>query len=96
MPFDDTAVRALLARIDQDDSHTNVRTVVESPTEQRDFPEWTMGYKPITTPTDAAPEGFRDTFDDLESHDDPGATLRAARELSLWFRVRAQRARTGE
>ncbi|MEV8023971.1 hypothetical protein [Microbacterium sp. NPDC080220] len=39
--------------------------------------------------------GSRDgnTFDDLEAHGDPSATLRAARELSLWFRVRATQPR---
>ncbi|MET3469293.1 BLUF domain-containing protein [Microbacterium sp. 1262] len=87
------AVRDLLATIRQDSRHSDMRVLIEQPIAHREFREWTMGYQPIAETTGDAPTGFRDTFDDLEGSDDPSATLRAARELSLWFRVRSARPR---
>ncbi|MDN8548145.1 BLUF domain-containing protein [Microbacterium sp. NM3R9] len=84
-------VRALVERIGADPRHGGMRVLIEQPIPHREFAEWTMGYQPIAETTGTAPTGFRDTFDDLESRDDPSATLRAARELSLWFRVRQRR-----
>ncbi len=84
-------VRDLLATIRQDSRHSDMRVLIEQPIAHREFREWTMGYQPIAETTGDAPTGFRDTFDDLEGSDDPSATLRAARELSLWFRVRSAR-----
>ncbi|MDD7945647.1 BLUF domain-containing protein [Microbacterium sp. NE2HP2] len=85
------AVRDLLTTIRQDSRHSDMRVLIEQPIAHREFREWTMGYQPIAETTGDAPTGFRDTFDDLEGSDDPSATLRAARELSLWFRVRSAR-----
>ena len=85
-------VRALVERIGADPRHTAMRTLMDEPIERRAFAEWTMGYEPIAPPGER-PEGFRDTFADLEG-DDASATLRAARELSMWFRVRAGRTAT--
>ena len=85
------AVRDLLVTIRQDSRHSDMRVLIEQPIAHREFREWTMGYQPIAETTGDAPTGFRDTFDDLEGSDDPSATLRAARELSLWFRVRSAR-----
>ncbi|MGZ0069510.1 BLUF domain-containing protein [Microbacterium arborescens] len=84
-------VRELLATIGRDSRHSDMRVLIEQPIAHREFREWTMGYQPIAETTGDAPAGFRDTFDDLEGSDDPSATLRAARELSLWFRVRSSR-----
>ncbi|WP_065571422.1 BLUF domain-containing protein [Microbacterium oleivorans] len=87
------AVRETMGKIERDPRHDHLRVLIDEFIEERNFAEWTMGFEPITMPDKDAPEGFRDTFDDLESHGDPSATLRAARELSLWFRVRAQQPR---
>ncbi|KAA9089069.1 BLUF domain-containing protein [Microbacterium radiodurans] len=87
-------VRDLLAVIATDERHTAMRVLIEQPIERREFADWTMGYQPIAVTTAPAPAGFRDTFDDLEQSGDPSATLRAARELSLWFRVRERRAQS--
>ncbi|SDQ47776.1 BLUF domain-containing protein [Microbacterium sp. cf332] len=84
-------VRDLVAVIGRDDRHSDMRVLIEQPIVSREFSDWTMGYQPIAETTGAAPAGFRDTFDDLENAHDPSATLRAARELSLWFRVRSAR-----
>ena len=85
------AVRDIVAVIGQDPRHTGMRVLVEEPLQKRAFADWTMGYQPVAEPTEALPEGFRSTFDDLEDVTDPGATLRAIREMSLWFRVRSAR-----
>ncbi|MFI8633835.1 BLUF domain-containing protein [Microbacterium sp. NPDC077663] len=83
------AVRDTMGKIERDPRHDRLRVLIDEFIEERNFAEWTMGYEPIDVPGSAAPEGFRDTFDDLEAHGDPSATLRAARELSFWFRVRS-------
>jgi hypothetical protein len=86
-------VRELLADIERDPRHTGVRVLMEERLGERNFSEWTMGYEPIASAGEA-PEGFRSTFADLEG-EDAGALLRAVREMSLWFRVRARRTDVG-
>jgi hypothetical protein len=87
----ESVVRALIETIRHDPRHTNMRTLFEEPILERQFAAWTMGYEPISMPREELPDAFRDTFDDLEDGTDSSATLRAVRELSLWFRVRAKR-----
>lgn len=82
------AVDELMTKIRRDPRHTDVRVLLTEPLDERRFSEWTMGYEPIGVPTTPAPEGFRDTFDDLESDDDE-AGIRAVRELTVWFRARS-------
>lgn len=81
------AVDELMARIRRDPRHARVRVLLTEQIDERRFSEWTMGYESIGVPTTPAPEGFRDTFDDLESDDDD-ASIRAVRELTVWFRAR--------
>lgn len=81
------AVDELMAKIRRDPRHDEIRVLLTEEIEERRFEEWTMGYEPITAPATPAPEGFRDTFDDLESDDDE-ASIRAVRELTVWFRAR--------
>lgn len=87
----ESVVRALLARIAHDPRHTGMRVLFEEPLAERNFAEWSMGFEPVEALSEPLPEGFRSTFDDLERAGDGAATLRAVRELSLWFRVRANR-----
>lgn len=82
------AVDALIATIRRDPRHRDVRVLLREQIEARRFDEWTMGYEPIGVPVDPAPEGFRDTFADIESDDD-AVSSRAVRELTVWFRARA-------
>jgi hypothetical protein len=79
------AVRDLVARISRDPRHTRVRVLLEDPVAERQFSEWTMGYRTLD---DDAPmsEGFRTSFDDLESGDDRILMVQAARDLTRWFR----------
>lgn len=81
------AVDALMTKIRRDPRHDEVRVLLREQIDERRFEEWTMGYEPIGVPATPAPEGFRDTFDDLESDDDD-ASIRAVRELTVWFRAR--------
>ncbi|GAA3031158.1 BLUF domain-containing protein [Microbacterium dextranolyticum] len=85
----ETAVRALLDRIRADPRHTGIRVLLDGYSPERQLPDWTMGYERISAEPTPPPPGFRDTFDDLENADDTQAAIRALRELTLWFRVRA-------
>lgn len=82
-------VRRLARTIGQDARHRDMRILVEEPIEERQFEDWTMGYRTLQGDRDRAPAGFRDSFADLEDADERSTTLRALSELSLWFRVRA-------
>jgi hypothetical protein len=42
----DAAIRALYARLEQDERHHNLRVVIEEPTEERQFAQWSMGFVP--------------------------------------------------
>lgn len=81
-------VAALMRSIIADPRHSNVRVLLEGDAPERHFAEWTMGYHRVAEPAAPLPEGFRSSFDDLEGGD-PDGMLRAVRELSFWFRVRA-------
>lgn len=83
------AVDHLMTKIRRDSRHTDVRVLLTEQVDDRRFSEWTMGYEPIGVPASPPPEGFRDTFDDLEADDDD-ATIRAVRELTVWFRARSR------
>jgi hypothetical protein len=86
----DAIVRDLIERIAVDPRHDDVRILIDARIDRREFAEWTMGYRPMALPEGAAPAGFRDTFEDLDRADEPNVAFRAARELSLWFRVRSR------
>lgn len=87
---DEAEVRSLYASIEKDPRHTGVRTLNDGRPARRQFADWTMAYQPVREPAGPPPPGFRDTFDDLDNADEPDGVLRAARELSLWFRVRSR------
>ncbi|AIV39213.1 MULTISPECIES: BLUF domain-containing protein [unclassified Curtobacterium] len=82
----DQAVRAKMATIKHDDRHTKVTVLTEELIEERQFPEWTMGYPAEDTDVEQAP-GYRTTFDDLDAADGTQiSSLPALRELIRWFR----------
>lgn len=83
------AIDGLVESIERDSRHTDMRVLLREPITERSFGDWTMGYEPIGVPAGDAPEGFRDTFDDLDSGED-STVARAVRELTVWFRVRRQ------
>ncbi|WP_334148216.1 BLUF domain-containing protein [Microbacterium sp.] len=81
-----SAVRRLAETIRRDQRHHGMRVLLEEPLDARRFADWTMGYR--TLQDIDAPAGFRDSFADLEAGDADASSLRALRELTLWFRVR--------
>ena len=44
---EETAVRAVYAKIGQDPRHHHVSTLLAIPTNERQFPQWSMGFKNI-------------------------------------------------
>jgi hypothetical protein len=86
----EAAVRTVLARIEADPRHDKVRVLLEDTIATRQFAEWTMGYQPAGEAGGSMPEGFRRSFDDLETGDDRILMVQAARDLTQWFRTRAQ------
>lgn len=84
-------VTALAAAIARDGRHRGMRILLLEGTSARQFPDWTMGYQGLSQLADPRPDGYRDSFADLDVDSDRSTTLRALSELSLWFRVRARR-----
>ncbi|RWR15895.1 BLUF domain-containing protein [Microbacterium enclense] len=84
----ESSVRDAIDRIGRDSRHRDVRVLVSEPIAERRFADWTMAYEQLGESTSPPPEGFRDSFDDLESAD-ATVTARAIADLTLWFRVRS-------
>ena len=55
-------VRAKFATISLDPRHRGIQIVVEKPIRERQFPEWTMGFRPIADGSAKELEGFEDFF----------------------------------
>ncbi|MGU3408846.1 BLUF domain-containing protein [Microbacterium sp. M1A1_1b] len=84
----DAQVRQKMRTIRDDPRHTKVTVLLEEVIEDREFPEWTMGF-PSEQELEDVP-GYRATFDDLDSHDgDAMSAVPAVRQLVRWFRQRA-------
>lgn len=86
------AIESLMDSIRSDPRHMNVRVVIDELVAERQFDDWSMGYHVSPEHAEPQPEGFRDSFADVEAAPDAFTTGRAAKELALWFRVRAARA----
>lgn len=82
-------VRRLARTIERDPRHHSMRILLEAPLEERRFADWTMGYRTLQSEAPRVPDGFRDSFADLEDGAERSTTLRALAELTMWFRVRA-------
>ncbi|GMM97351.1 BLUF domain-containing protein [Microbacterium luteum] len=83
------AVHDLADEIRADPRHTDMSVILDEPIEAREFSDWSMGFQPMSTPRTALPDGFRDTFADLDASAESTRIMRAVREISLWFRVRS-------
>ncbi|HEV7950927.1 MAG TPA: BLUF domain-containing protein [Glaciihabitans sp.] len=58
----DDEVRKWFGIIQADPRHRNVQTISEKQIVTRQFPEWTMGFKPATDDAIAGIDGFEDFF----------------------------------
>lgn len=81
-------VTALAGAIARDGRHRDMRILMLEGISARQFPDWTMGYQGLHRPAERRPDGYRDSFADLDVDSDRSTTVRALSELSLWFRVR--------
>jgi hypothetical protein len=85
----EATVRDRMAIIRADPRHTRVRVLVEETRHERQFPDWTMGYEPISaTMSDEVP-GYEKTFTDAEHDPDPAGTIQVLLKLIRWFQDRA-------
>lgn len=82
-------VRRLVQKISSDPRHSRVRILLEDFVETRNYGEWTMGYEPASDDPDQVPDGFRSSFDDLETGADVTLMQQAAGDLTRWFRAHA-------
>ena len=82
-------VEALMTKISGDSGHHDVRILLKETIEQRQFPEWTMSFKQLSSADEETVPGYRATFDDLaDENDDVNGTTAAVRELIRWFQAR--------
>lgn len=58
----DDTVRQRFATITGDSRHRNVQSMSEKAIARRQFPEWTMGFRPMSTSTAQQLNGFNDFF----------------------------------
>ena len=58
----DEIVRERFALISEDSRHKSVQTIRELRLIERQFPEWTMGFRPLSDESVAQLEGFEDFF----------------------------------
>ena len=82
-------VDQLMSRIASDERHESVRVLLTELIEHRRFDEWRMGYQVLSDRPGADRLGFRDSFQDLDHGSSDDHIVRALRELTLWYRVRA-------
>ncbi|WDF32572.1 BLUF domain-containing protein [Arthrobacter agilis] len=83
------ALRRRMSIIAADPEHTDVRVLLQETIDERQFPDWTMGYEPMSESLADDVPGYRSTFSDLEGEQDPTRSLEALKELIRWFQDRA-------
>jgi hypothetical protein len=82
----DEHVRSRFAVISADPRHRGIHVVSDEPVDERQFPEWTMGFRPLTDDSIRELDGFGDFFDGttgevrLAHHND------GAQQLLEWLR----------
>jgi hypothetical protein len=66
-----------------------VRVLVEETLDERQFPDWTMGYEPISSTMSAQVPGYEKAFTDAEDDANPASTVQVLLKLIRWFQDRA-------
>lgn len=85
----ETQVDQLMATIAQDSGHHSVRVLLREPIERRQFADWTMSFKQLSSVDEHTVPGYRAAFDDLaDETNDVNVTTAAVRELVRWFQDR--------
>lgn len=83
----DEVVHDRMQAIQGDARHGEVRVLLEDEVDERQFPEWTMGFGSSDDSLAEIP-GYRRTFDDIDADRSESGTLPALRALIAWFRDR--------
>ncbi|RFA13728.1 hypothetical protein B7R21_07800 [Subtercola boreus] len=76
-----------MAVIRADPRHTRLTVLIEEDISVRQFPDWTMGFRPIDDEAVDDIPGYRRTFEDLARDEPGGGSLPALRELLAWYRA---------
>lgn len=79
-------VRARYSVIAGDPRHRDVRKLYDETYEERQFPDWSMGYPPVTDTMAGVIPGFTDFFGENASRLDLTLQASRARLLLEWFR----------
>jgi hypothetical protein len=80
------AVRDRYARIAADPRHHGVHKLMDTAVTERQFPQWTMGYRALTDTTVDALPGYEDFFRSRSARLPLPQTGSRARLLLEWFR----------
>ncbi len=80
------AVRERYARISADPRHRDVHRLLEDVITERQFPEWTMGYRTVTDMEADGIPGYADFFGSRSARLDLPQKQSRARLLLDWFR----------
>ena len=82
----DDEVRARFAVISADPRHRGIHVVSDEPVDERQFSEWTMGFRPLTDDSITQLEGFDDFFDGATGTVRLAHPNAAAQQLLEWLR----------
>lgn len=83
------AVHELYSRIQRDERHEKVKTLFDEPIEERDFPEWTMGFQNLDGTDLSNLEGYSDFLDTPGTAREFFEHRTRAKKLLLLFRAKS-------
>ena len=72
---DESVVLDLYHKIERDERHHLVTVMLEMPTEQRSFPDWSMGFRVLDSSSGIVPEGLKTFRQALEGKLDPHGVI---------------------
>ncbi len=74
------AIKALMVKISRDPRHEGIITLLQGPLKEREFPEWSMAFREISSPETRALPGFSEflnlPLDSSEFKSNPSRSLR--------------------
>ncbi|WP_086929891.1 BLUF domain-containing protein [Agarilytica rhodophyticola] len=82
-------LEALYARINDDDRHFRIRTLVKEPISERKFPDWSMGFQNINKIDINSLPGFSQFMSPEFSQDNLEMHANRVTELLYYFRARS-------
>ncbi len=82
---EETTVRRLYARIEQDRRHRGLIVLLEEEQDERQFPEWSMAFRDLSTDAEAMP-GFNDFMNTPLGAEEFGSDPTAVQQLMMTFK----------